>query len=136
MDYLWGTGALAGIGKRGTVTTWRENMTTKPHNVLLFVADGELILAPKVRIPIELKTVSYDRSVPVLVELKACSWFGETGLRMGFPKGVVELNVCGRQFRARLAGQPKNSPLHHIHASDAFAALFPPVAFPKDGDDA
>jgi hypothetical protein len=58
----------------------------KQHNVLLFAADGELILTPIVRIPIELKTLSYDGALPVLVELTARSSFAELGLRRGFKK--------------------------------------------------
>ena len=106
-------------------------LTAKQHGVLLFAADGELIEAPTVRFPVELRTLSYEGELPVLLELTAHSSFGEIRLRQGFKKGVVELKICGRQFRARLVGRPKNSPLLRVHASDVFAALFPPVTFRK-----
>ncbi len=98
---------------------------------LVFCADGEMMLGPKFWVPIQLNILSTEGPLPVLVELTSRSSFGELALRQGFPKGSVELNVRGRRFRARLVRHPKNSPLHLIHASDVFAALFAAVAFPK-----
>jgi hypothetical protein len=103
---------------------------------LLFCAEGKMLLGPNTRIPIRLQILSTAGPLPVLVELTSRSSLGELALRQGFAKNAAKLNVRGREFCARVVGRPKDSPLRLIHASDVFAALFPGVAFPKDGDNA
>jgi hypothetical protein len=96
--------------------------------VLMFAAAGEMRLGAD-WVPVELEILSLEGPMPVSVELKASRGRGELALRMGCPKGKVELNVRGRQFCARRVGRLKNSPIHMINASDVFSALFPPVFF-------
>ena len=72
----------------------------------------------------ELTALSYDGSLPELVELMS-QGFGETALRRGIRGGLVELSVCGRQFSAQLVNYVRNSPLQWLCAADVFAGLFP-----------
>jgi hypothetical protein len=105
------------------------------HDNLVFCAEGEMMLG-RTRVPIRLQILSTAGPLPVSVELTSPSSLGELALRQAFVKDAAKLNVRGRQFRARVVKQPGNSPLRFIHAADVFAALFPAVAFAKDGANA
>jgi len=112
----------------------RKSKSAAPahEDQLTFVAKGELVLAREVHVPVELMIVSLHGVLPIFVDLKTTSSFGELALRERLLERTAELRVCGRQFRARFASRPKNSPLHRLHASDVFAALFPAVTLRKD----
>jgi hypothetical protein len=114
--------------KRTTGVRSERRAASSKTDFLRFWACGELILAPNTTFPIELTAASLDGSPAVLVEMIAKTFFGEFGLRRGLAGSQVKLDVCGRQFCARIANQMKNSPILWLEAADVFAGLFPRVA--------
>jgi hypothetical protein len=102
----------------------RRNDRPGQEHLCAFSASGELILSPNLRCPIKLAALSYNGSLPELVELTSRG-AGEIALRVGVRGGLVELSVCGRKFSAQLVNFVENSPLQWLRAVDVFAALFP-----------
>jgi hypothetical protein len=120
------TNMVKNTKKGGARTSSRTKQVGRVENedIVAFSASGELILYGTDRCPMRLCAVSFQGTLPEVVELTSRG-FGEICLRRGIRGGLVELSVCGRQFSAHLANHMENSPLQWIRAADVFAALFP-----------
>jgi hypothetical protein len=103
-------------------TQIRSNRRSRSQ--LRFFASGELVIGGGHTCPVTLQVASLDGTPPVFVEMMPRSDFAEIGLRVGFSRREVTLQVCGRQFTVGIARQLKNTPLLWLDASDFFAGLF------------
>jgi predicted LPLAT superfamily acyltransferase len=110
-------------GARTSPRTRRDGRV-ESEDIVAFSASGEVILYRNIRCPMRLSALSFNGTLPEVVELTS-EGFGEIALRRGIRGGLVELCVCSRQFSAHLVHHCENSPLQWLRAADVFAALFP-----------